>query len=161
MNIRDLIPFGRKNIEVIRKDGNPFAAMQREINSIFDAFNSTWGISAVPSFAGSFMPRLDLTEDAKAVIVTAELPGMSEKDIDLSISGDMLTIKGEKRDEKEDRSKDYFYSERSYGSFMRSVPLPREVDADKVSASFKKGVLTVIIPKTTADTSKKIAVKTG
>jgi len=163
MDIKSLIPFGKKNIEVRREEENPFAMMQREMNRVFDSFNRNWGLGAFPEFTGSFMPRLDVTEDAKAFTVTAELPGMSEKEIDLSISGDTLTIRGEKKEEKEDKNKNYYYSERSYGTFMRSIPLPRQVETDKVSASFKKGILTITLPKTAAamESTKKIDVKTG
>jgi hypothetical protein len=70
--------------------------------------------------------------------MTAELPGMSDKDIDLSIASDTLTIRGEKKEDREEKGKNYYYSERSYGSFSRSIPLPRQIDADKVSTSFKK-----------------------
>ena len=161
MEIKNLIPFGKKKIEVRREEENPFAMMQREMNRVFDSFNRTWGLGAYPDFTGAFMPRLDVTEDAKAFTVTAELPGMNEKEIDLSISGDTLTIRGEKKDEKEDKNKNYYYSERSYGSFMRSVPLPRQVATDQVSASFKKGVLTITLPKTAAalESTRKIDVK--
>jgi len=163
MDIKSLIPFGKKNIEVRREEENPFAMMQREMNRVFDSFNRNWGLGAFPEFTGSFMPRLDVTEDAKAFTVTAELPGMSEKEIDLSISGDTLTIRGEKKEEKEDKNKNYYYSERSYGTFMRSIPLPRQVETDKVSASFKKGILTITLPKTATamESTKKIDVKTG
>ena len=150
MDIKSLIPFGKKNIEVRREEENPFAMMQREMNRVFDSFGRNWGLGAFPEFTGSFMPRLDVTEDAKAVTVTAELPGLSEKEIDLSLSGDTLTIRGEKKEEKEDKNRNYYYSERSYGTFMRSIPLPRQVETDKVSASFKKGVLTITLPKTAA-----------
>jgi HSP20 family protein len=87
---------------------------------------------------------------------------MNEKDIDLSVSGDTLTIKGEKKEEKEDKRKDYYYSERSYGSFSRSIPLSRQVEVDKVTASFKNGVLTLTLPKTSTaiESTKKISVKT-
>jgi HSP20 family protein len=163
MDIKSLIPFGKKNIDVRREEDNPFATMQREMNRIFDSFNRNWGLGAFPEFTGSFMPRLEVSEDAKAFTVTAELPGMSEDEIDLSISGDVLTIRGEKKEEKEDKNKNYYYSERSYGSFMRSIPLPGQVESDKVSASFRKGVLMITLPKTTAavESSKKIPVKTG
>ncbi|NTW59460.1 MAG: Hsp20/alpha crystallin family protein [Nitrospirae bacterium] len=163
MDIKSLIPFGKKNIEVRREEENPFAMMQREMNRVFDSFNRNWGLGAFPEFTGSFMPRLDVTEDAKAFTVTAELPGMSEKEIDLSISGDTLTIRGEKKEEREDKNKSYYYSERSYGTFMRSIPLPRQVETDKVSASFKKGLLMITLPKTAAamESTKKIDVRTG
>jgi HSP20 family protein len=163
MDIKSLIPFGKKNIEVRREEENPLAMMQREMNRVFDSFNRNWGLGAFPEFTGSFMPRLDVTEDAKAFTVTAELPGMNEKEIDLSVSGDTLTIRGEKKEEKEDKNKNYYYSERSYGTFMRSIPLPRQVETDKVSASFKKGVLTITLPKTAAamESTKKIDVNIG
>jgi HSP20 family protein len=163
MDLKNIIPFGKKNIEVRRENENPFAMMQREMNRIFDSFNQNWGLSSFPEFTGSFMPRLDVTEDLSAFTVTAELPGMSEKEIDLSISGDTLTIRGEKKEEKEDKNKNYYYSERSYGTFMRTIPLPQQIETNKVSASFKKGVLTITLPKTTAavESTKKIEVKTG
>jgi len=101
------------------------------------------------------MPRLDVTENVKTFTVTAELPSISEKEIDLSIFGDTLTIKGEKKEEKEDTNKNYHHSERFYGSFMRSVPRPRHVDTDKMTASFKKGVLTIALPKTAAAVDAK------
>jgi HSP20 family protein len=162
MDLKNLIPFGKKNLQVRREEDNPFAMMQREMNRIFDAFNRNWGLDAFPEFTSSFMPRLDISEDVKAFTVTAELPGMSEKEIDLSITGDTLTIRGEKKEEKEDKGKNYHYSERSYGSFMRSIPLPGQVNTDKVSASFNKGVLSITLPKSAAtlETSKKISVKT-
>jgi HSP20 family protein len=162
MDLKNLIPFGKRNLQVRREEDNPFAMMQREINRMFDAFNRSWGLGAFPEFTGSFMPRLDVTEEAKAFIVTAELPGMSEKGIDLSISGDTLTIRGEKKEEKEDKNRNYYYSERSYGMFTRSIPLPRQIETDKVSASFKKGVLTITLPKAAAavEATKKIEVKT-
>jgi HSP20 family protein len=162
MGIRNVIPFGKKNIEVRREEENPFAVMRREMNRLFDSFNRSWELTAFPEFAGAFMPRMEVSEDAGVFIVTAELPGMSEKDIDLSVSGDTLTVRGEKKEEREDKSRNYYYSERSYGSFTRSIPLPRQVDTDRVSASFKKGVLTITLPKTAAamDGTKKIPVKT-
>lgn len=161
MDIRNLIPFRKKDIEVRREEENPFAVMQREMNRVFDSFHQNWGLAAFPELSGSFMPRLDVTEDAKALTVTAELPGMSDKDIDLSLSGDALTIRGEKKEEKEDKNRNYYYSERSYGSFLRTIPLPGSVEQDKVSASFKKGVLTITLPKTAAALAsmKKISVK--
>jgi len=165
MDLKNLIPFGKKDLQIRKEDDNPFAMMQREMNRVFDAFNRSWGLGAFPEFTGAFMPRLDVTEEAKAFTVTAELPGMSEKDIDLSISGDALTIRGEKKEEKEDKdkNKNYYYSERSYGMFTRSIPLPRQIETDKVSANFKKGVLTIILPKTAAaaEATKKVDVKTG
>ena len=161
MDIKSLIPFGKKNIEVRRDEENPFIMMQREMNRIFDSFNRNWGFGAFPELTGAYMPRLDVTEDSKVFTVTAELPGISEKEIDLSISGDTLTIRGEKKEEKEDKGKDFYWMERSYGSFQRSVSLPAEVQPDKVEARFNKGVLTITLPKTVEaqKQTKRIPVK--
>jgi len=106
-------------------------------------------------------PAMDVTEDADGYKVTAELPGMDEKEIEVALTDGMLTIKGEKKLEKEETDKDYYLSERSYGSFRRSFALPEGVDADKVGATFAKGVLTVTLPKTAVAKSeaKKVEVK--
>src|SRR5512139_1343942 len=128
MDLKKLIPFGKKNLDVRQDDENPFAMMQREMNRIFDSFSRNWGSVECPELSGPFTPRMDVAEDAKAFTVTAELPGMSEKDIDLSLSGDTLMIRGEKNEQKEDKGRNYHYSERAYGSFSRSIPLPRQVD---------------------------------
>ena len=106
---------------------------------------------------------MDVAEGASAYTITAELPGLEDKDVDVSIDGSMLTIKGEKQQETECQGKNYCLSERSYGSFSRSVHLPDGVDRDKISAQISKGVLSVTLPKTAAAQSsrKKIEVKAG
>jgi HSP20 family protein len=108
-------------------------------------------------------PAVDITEDDKAYKVTAELPGMSDKEIEVVVSGDMLTLKGEKRAEKEQKEKNFYLSERSYGSFQRSFYVPEGVDHDKIAADFSKGVLTVTMPKTAkaVEQQKKIEVKSA
>ena len=107
-------------------------------------------------------PPIDLSEDDKSYKVTAELPGLGGKDIDLSISGDMLVLKGEKRQEKEEKDKNYYFSERAYGTFQRAFQLPASVDRDKIAADFSNGVLTITLPKTaTAAQNKKIEVKSA
>jgi len=109
------------------------------------------------------MPAVDVTQTDKGYEITAELPGMEEKDIDVKLANGILTIRGEKRDEKEEKKNDYYVRERSFGSFERSFQVPENVDTDKVSASFKKGVLTVMLPKSAEaqKTEKKIEVKAG
>ena len=106
-------------------------------------------------------PAIDVVDTDKAYEITAELPGMNESDIDVKFSDGTLTIKGEKRDEKEEKKKGYYLSERRYGSFQRSFGVPDGVDVDKIEANFKNGVLTVTLPKTPqAQTSeKKISIK--
>jgi HSP20 family protein len=113
-----------------------------------------------PSF-GAALPAVDFSEDDKAYHLTAELPGMTEKDIDINLSGDTLTIKGEKRDEREEKAKNYYVSERHYGSFQRSFTVPEGVDRDKIDASFSTGILTLTLPKTAeaVKQQKKIEVK--
>jgi HSP20 family protein len=106
------------------------------------------------------MPKVDVAETNDAVHVTADLPGLSENDIEVTLSDGHLHIRGEKHDRKEDKDKNYHRIERTYGSFQRSIALPAEVDSEKVDASFKNGVLSVVLPKiATAISGKKIAVK--
>ncbi len=105
-----------------------------------------------------WMPALDVFEKADRFVVKAELPGMKEEDIDVSVVGDTLSIKGEKKTETEVKEEDYYRCERSYGSFYRSIPLPPNVDANKIEASFDDGVLEVALPKSAKVKPKKIAV---
>ncbi|MGO9379587.1 MAG: Hsp20/alpha crystallin family protein [Dissulfurispiraceae bacterium] len=161
MAIRNLVPFGKKNVSVKREDENPFAILRHEMDAMFDNFFHTFDMESFGSRLGSFTPKVDVAETDKEIRITAELPGMDEKDIDVSLQNDVLTIKGEKKEEKEDKGKDYYRMERSYGSFSKTIALPVEVETDKVEAKFKKGVLSITIPKTAkavAET-KKIAVK--
>ncbi len=147
--------------------------LREEMNRLFDRFTSGFGFPAakqvaegfpVMNFASSFgfaAPAVDVTEDAAAYKITAELPGMTEKDIDVQVSGDLVTLKGEKRQEKEDKTENYHVSERSYGAFRRSFYIPDGVDREKIAADFSKGVLTLTLPKTASaqKAAKKIEVK--
>lgn len=101
-----------------------------------------------------------MIEDEKSLKVMAELPGLTDKDIDISISRDTLTIRGEKKEEREDRKENYFYSERSFGSFTRAIRIPREIEVNRVQAVFRKGVLAITMPKTgdSVQDAKKITV---
>lgn len=118
-----------------------------------------------PNGERAWMPAVDVFERDDKFVVKAELPGMKEEDVDVSVIGDTLTIKGEKKTETEVKEEDYYRSERSYGSFYRSIPLPSTVDANKIEASFEDGVLEVTLPKSAEVKPKKIAVsakkKTG
>ena len=150
-----------------------FRPLRDEMNRLFDRLTSGFGFPLsrrmsegfpVPSFSSSFTiasPAVDLTEDSSAYKISAELPGMTEKDIEVAVSGDMVTLKGEKRQEREDKTENYHISERSYGSFQRSFYIPDGVDRDKIAAEFSKGVLTLTLPKTAEaqKASKKIEVK--
>ena len=146
---------------------------REDMNRLFDRFATGFGfplakqaLEGFPSRASgsSFSvasPAVDVTEDAAAYKITAELPGMTEKDIEVTVSGDLVTLKGEKREEREDKSDNYHISERSYGSFQRSFYVPDGVDREKLSAEFSKGVLTLTLPKTpdAQKASKTIEVK--
>lgn len=105
--------------------------------------------------ASAVAPRVDLSEDEKAYEIAAEMPGVEEKDIEVTVKDDRLTLRGEKKSEKEEKKKDYHMSERSYGSFERTFRLPEEVDADKIKAEFANGVLNVVLPKSAKAKSKE------
>jgi len=132
----------------------------REFDRMFDQFANSFGLPAMrrmfdlgPGWRpetpfGLTAPAVDISEDENCYKIEAELPGLSEQDIDISISGDMLVLKGEKRHEHEEKGKSHYLSERSYGTFERSFVLPEGVDRDKVDAQFSKGVLKITLPKT-------------
>ena len=114
------------------------------LRRVFD-MEPSWRPASSFSFSA---PAIDMREDDKAYRISAELPGIDANDIDVSVSGDTLILKGEKRQEKEEKDKNYHFSERSYGSFQRSFQLPSSIDRNKVAADFSKGVLTITLPKT-------------
>ncbi len=168
MAITNLVPWkrGEKNVPVRREEEVPFYSLQREVNRLFDDFFGS-GFGLTP-FNGGFMeqygpfnPQVDVTENDQEIKVAAELPGLTEQDVEVSLANDMLTISGEKKAEKEDKGENYYRMERSYGSFQRTIPLPTEVEANKVGATFKNGVLTVTLPKSAqaVQNRKKIAIK--
>jgi HSP20 family protein len=152
---------------------HPLETLQREIDRLFSDFSVGWPFRR-PSFGfeplwrmddgrWGAVPAVDVAEKDKAYEITAELPGMDEKAIELKVAGGVLTITGEKQEEKEEKKKGYYLSERRFGSFQRSFRIPDDVDADKIDAGFKKGVLTVTLPKKpeAVRSEKKIAVKAG
>ena len=163
MTFKDLIPFGRKNVPVRRDEEHPLLSLRHEMDRIFDDFFR--GFPAMASFSDrteAFDPRLDVTETDKELRIKAELPGIDEKDVEVGVTHDTLTIRGEKKEEQEENNGTYYRMERSFGSFSRSIPLPREVDQEKVSATFKRGILTITLPKSVRaeERSKKIPVRT-
>lgn len=126
---------------------DPFTQLRQEMDRLFDDFIS-------PSFAASgmremwsFQPSLDMTDADKEVRIRADLPGVEEKDVELSLHGALLTIKGERREERDEEHENRRVSERAYGAFERSVRLPFEPDQAKVKADYHNGVLTITIPK--------------
>ena len=147
MKIRDLVPWKERGISRWEED-HPFYGLQQEMNRLFDEFTQNIEFPSVLGNGQRFTPRVDVKETDTALEVTAELPGIREEDVDLTITQNALAIKGEKRVEKEEKKENYYRMERSYGSFSRSIPLPREmVDTEKAEATFKEGVLTITLPK--------------
>ena len=158
MNLRSLMPIGRDR-NVTRSD-NPFMSLQREVDRLFDDF--TRGFPAFSSAgAAELLPSVDVTETDKQIEITAELPGLEEKDVQVNVADNVLTIRGEKKAEKEEKDKTFRLVERSYGSFVRSLELPEGVNADAIKASIDKGVLKVTVPKPAPAQVKKIDVKTA
>jgi HSP20 family protein len=143
--------------------GEHMTDLQRQIERLFDDFNGRWALPREGNGNGQYWPALDMTETNDAVDVVAELPGVDPKDVDITAIGDTLTIKGEKKTEKETKEKDYYCSERSFGSFVRSVSLPFEIDTSKVEANFDKGVLKVHVGKPAGlkKETKKIPVRSA
>ena len=137
----------------------PMEKLRQQVDHLFEDFNR--GSSLSPFSRGLFdvepywrrdfishrMPAVDITEKDKSFEITAELPGMDQKNIELKLSNGNLIIKGEKKEDKEEKSKGYHLSERHYGSFERTFSLPKGVDAEKIEASFSKGVLSISLPK--------------
>lgn len=143
---------------------DPFGSLQREMDRLFEDFSGAFDVAPFggrirPSAALS--PDIDVAETDKAFEVSVDLPGVEEKDIEVSLSEGALTIKGEKKAEKEEAGRNYHRIERSYGSFRRSIALPAGIDESKAEASFKNGVLSIAVPKTKEAklAARKIAVK--
>jgi len=151
----------------------PFESLRREIDRLFEDFDGgSWrspfrrSLFDVAPFWGSevtwpAVPAVDIAETEKGYEITAELPGMDEKNIEVKFADGVLSIKGERQEEKEEKKKDYYLSERSFGSFQRAFRVPSGVDSDKIEATFSKGLLTMTLPKTAEaqKAEKKIAVK--
>ncbi|MBC8552676.1 MAG: Hsp20/alpha crystallin family protein [Candidatus Brocadiales bacterium] len=142
--------------ELTRWNTTPlFTALHDDMNKMLE---SIWDTN---SFGMGWNPDIDIAETDNDIIVKAEIPGVDPKNIDISIVGDTLTIKGEKKEEKEDKSKSYHRIERSYGSFTRKIELPSHVKTDEVEAKDHHGVLEITLPKMEKAKTKKITVKSG
>jgi HSP20 family protein len=156
--------------------GDPFDSLRNQVDRLFDEFSSSFGgFPFSRGWLGRHMPEsllpvsdfnlpeVDLVDTEDAYRMTADLPGMSEKDIELTVSEGVLTFKGEKKEERDERDKGYYLSERRYGSFQRSFRLPADVDEAKLEATMKNGVLSVVLPKAAEAKSKakKLSIKTG
>jgi HSP20 family protein len=134
-------------------------SLRREMDRLFDRFLDFGPAWEGLEVAGEWAPKVDLSETKDAYVVRAEIPGVEQKDIQVSLQDQVLTIKGEKAKEKEEKDEHYHRVERSYGAFARSMRLPAAVEASKVTAGFKDGVLTVTLPKTPAAKGTTIPIK--
>jgi HSP20 family protein len=162
MGIKDLIPWnnGGREVAIHRgADVSPFFTLHREMNRMFDDVFRGFDLAPFGSprgLSGLGWPQIDIDETDKEVRITAELPGLDEKDVSLEIANGVLSISGEKKSESEDKARRF--SERYYGRFERRIPL-EDVDEDKVSAAFKNGVLTITVPKSAgAKNVRRIAI---
>ena len=162
---RDLTPWGRGGLTPFGRD--PFSAFRTEMDRLFDDFFAPvagegrhFASSAQPA-AALLRPSIDVEETDQAYRVSAELPGLTEKDVELNLRDNALTLSGEKRSEREEEQAGRRYAERSYGRFERTIPFPVEVDADRIDAVFRNGVLTVTLPKNekAQEKSRKIEVR--
>jgi HSP20 family protein len=166
MKIKDLIPWARKD-EPARPESqdNPIAVLQREMNQVFEGFWNRFG----KSFGDLDWPwghseaKSDVVQTDNAIEISIELPGMSMEDVEVTVTDDLLTVKGEKKIERQEEKKGYYLSERSYGAIWRTIPLPPGADGSKAEATFKNGVLTVRLPQTPEAQAKvkHIEVKAG
>ena len=134
-----------------------FEWMRRDMDRLWNSFFERGTLRSEEG--GEWLPSLDVAETKNEIVVKAEVPGLEAKDIDISLSNGLLTIKGEKKEEREEKEENYHLVERSYGSFARSIRLPNEVQSDKINASYKNGVLKIVLPKSEEAKKKEIKIK--
>lgn len=142
-----LVPFHRRH-------GGNLARLHSELDDLFSAFFGNW-----PTYEHKLWPAIDVAENEDAIVVKAELPSCKADDIDISVHGNTLTISGEKKQEQEEKEKGYYHLERSYGSSRRDLTLPNDVDAAKIDAACKDGVLSITLPKAEKATAVKVKIK--
>ncbi len=164
MPITDLIPWKKREPEAeqgggaLEVRGDPFVTFQQRMNRMFDDFFRGTGLERFGALGEGwdvFSPCVDIVETEKEIRISVELPGLDENDIDVTLSHEVLTISGEKRQEREEKGENYVRTERSYGSFRRSIPISSDADASKADAIFRNGVLTVTLPRTVMPESRK------
>jgi len=132
------------------------ASLREEMNDLLNRF---WSSSSEPFGLAEWSPALDVSETDDAVLVHAEIPGIDPKELDIAVVGDTLTIRGEKKDQSEQKGRNYHRVERRYGSFTRSLTLPAAVDADGVTAKAHAGVLQIRLPKKEEAKARRIEIK--
>ena len=146
------------------REGGFFSDIESGMDCLFDeVFGGSCVTYVVPETRGAYSPRIDINETADSINVSAEMPGMSQDDIDVSVHDGMLTISGEKKVLDGEKVLSYHHTERSYGCFSRDISLPGSVDIDKVDAAYKNGVLSIRVPKTqeAIEELRKIPVSTA
>jgi HSP20 family protein len=149
MKLGSLIPW-RDQTQVDASPENftdPFASFRREVDRMFDDFFSSTSRQRWNAKWPTLSPRIDISDSEKELFITAEMPGLDERDFEVTLAGDVLTIKGEKKTENKDHNGNAYYVERRYGSFARSIRLPFEAGEQKVDANYDRGILTVRVPK--------------
>ena len=160
MALQDQLPSRRRKTELGRRSSalDPITSLQEEMNRLFDDLF----LGAVPSAyrqmekqMAEFAPSIDVSETGKAIKITAELPGMEEKDISVTLEEDHLILAGERKEEKNEENEEYYHREMAYGSFQRTIPLNAKIDAGKAEAVFKNGVLKISLPKVPGTEKKK------
>jgi HSP20 family protein len=167
MLFRDLIPTTRKTLPSRTSGLDPFHAMQHEVNRLFEDFWPDFEMPALSRGNGGLAairaPRIDVSETEKDIQVTAELPGLEEKDVEVTFADGTLTIAGEHKVEKEEKDEDkkYYVKERAYGSFKRVLAIGVNVDEDKIKADFANGVLKVVLPKAAEAVAKSKRIPIG
>jgi HSP20 family protein len=155
MHMRSLIPWKKKKEQAITE-------FRKDMDSLFDKFFGRDFFPAAENlFDGKWLPSVDVSEGKKDITVKAEIPGVEAGDIDVSLNGRVLTVRGEKKQEKEEKDKSWHEVERSYGYFSRSVELPADVESESVNAAYKRGVLKITLKKTREAESRKVKIKTS
>ena len=161
-----LVPWrGKRREDQLEETGlsSPIDYFRSEMDRLFDRFFGRE--TSMPFFGGGpragWAPSLDVSEDDTSVTVRAEVPGLDPKDLEITVSGQVLSLAGEKRETSESKGENYFHTERRFGSFRRSVQLPTPVDTDKVSAEHKNGVVIIVLHKQQSAVPKRIPVQVG
>ena len=167
MAFSDLIPWKKNRQEKDLQRQDPISELQQEMNRLFeDFFDQPQALSRLSGESGlqtSFSPSVDISETDQEIRVAVELPGMDPENIEVSYTGNALTISGEKQTESEQQEEHFYRKERSYGSFRRSIPLPGTIQEEDIGASFKNGVLQVHLPKSpeARERASRIEIKQG
>jgi len=164
MGVKDLLPASFSKRHITRRENeekNPFISLQKEINRMFDRFFEDFRLDTFKEPFRQDFPKIDVTETESDIQVVADLPGLDKKDIEISISDNIMTLHGKKENSIEEKKQNYYRRELSYGSFRREIVLPAEVEAEKVDASLNNGILKIFVPKKVDSKrkSKKIEIK--